>query len=438
MVRHLIKAVALSALCLTARAEPRQITSGSGNNTEACWSPDGQWLVYQSDEGQSLDLWVVSPQTGQRRQLTESPAEDCFPAWSPDGSTIVFASNRDSFRYYNLYAVPAAGGDARRLTWGQHRDYMPAWSSDGSSILFSSTRWPGALSVGLFEIPASGGEPVRAMDFPQETFAAVEASRSPDGGYLVMANYIGFPDNWGVYLTARGSERFRRLTDRKTGWYAPCWSPDSRYVACASAAAGQGWDIWILAVPGGEAEQLTAAPGNERSPAWSPDGRLIVYEANQDGVYDLFVTDITALPEPGGAETAEGELQALDCVTFAVAADALPLSLYGVPVGTAKSLFVTVSGDPAAAVRAAVEMTVKDADEPKEADIYVNGQGPFDFPVALTHPDDVLTADLWLDPKTLKQGRNEVKFVFADNLMGTTGGYIVRDMRVHLYVRKNE
>jgi dipeptidyl aminopeptidase/acylaminoacyl peptidase len=42
------------------RAEIRTVTSGRGTNTDAQWSPDGRWLVYQhTDPQNSADLYVI-------------------------------------------------------------------------------------------------------------------------------------------------------------------------------------------------------------------------------------------------------------------------------------------------------------------------------------------------------------------------------------------
>jgi TolB protein len=75
-------------------SEAAQITSGQGDKTDASFSPDGEWIVYSSDEGE-LDLaniFVVPTGGGTSQRVTDWDGYDGAPSWSPDGSKIVFES----------------------------------------------------------------------------------------------------------------------------------------------------------------------------------------------------------------------------------------------------------------------------------------------------------------------------------------------------------
>ena len=94
------------------------------------WSPGGSEIAYFGcDPGcrpDRQDLYVMSSDGGQVRRLTESPSTvDEDPAWSPDGQWIAFQSDRD--RNYEIYLVAAGGGDAVRLTNSRGGDYWPSW-----------------------------------------------------------------------------------------------------------------------------------------------------------------------------------------------------------------------------------------------------------------------------------------------------------------------
>jgi dipeptidyl aminopeptidase/acylaminoacyl peptidase len=64
------------------------------------------------------------------------------------------------------------------------------------------------------------------------------------------------------------------------------WSPDGRSIAYALSHDGKA-DIWIQAVTGGDAVQLTHGPANDWQPDWSPDGKYIAYrsEGGNGGLY---------------------------------------------------------------------------------------------------------------------------------------------------------
>ena len=54
----------------------------------------------------------------------------------------------------------------------------------------------------------------------------------------------------------------------------PAWSPDGTRIAFATTR-GNGFDIYVASVKGGEPQAVTAMPGDERWPSWTPDGRIV-------------------------------------------------------------------------------------------------------------------------------------------------------------------
>lgn len=67
------------------------------------FSPDGEWIVYASDEGEDLkgrhnyDIWMRRRDGTEQKQLTTNGSRDDNPVWSPDGKYIYFRSNRGGF-----------------------------------------------------------------------------------------------------------------------------------------------------------------------------------------------------------------------------------------------------------------------------------------------------------------------------------------------------
>src|SRR5262245_42039466 len=84
-------------------------------------SPDGRTVAFVLSEVEKAenrlnsDIWLVDID-GNRppRKLTSSPKHDRHPRWSPDGKWIVFESNRDE--NFQVYIIPSDGGEARKLT----------------------------------------------------------------------------------------------------------------------------------------------------------------------------------------------------------------------------------------------------------------------------------------------------------------------------------
>jgi len=64
------------------------------------WSPDGQYILYASDEGKdskdepNYDIWMIGQDGTSPLQLTTNGSVDDFPVVSPDQKHIYFCSNR--------------------------------------------------------------------------------------------------------------------------------------------------------------------------------------------------------------------------------------------------------------------------------------------------------------------------------------------------------
>ena len=119
-------------------------------------SPDGQSVVISSDRAdweQNIfrdDLWLYRDDghgAGTLTQLTNS-GHDSRPQWSPDGHWIAFVSERGESKggrsceeasvddeIAQLYVIPLTGGEAIAVTQGDEKVHAFAWSADSSTLL---------------------------------------------------------------------------------------------------------------------------------------------------------------------------------------------------------------------------------------------------------------------------------------------------------------
>ena len=219
----------------------RQLTDNRAYDTRALWSPDRTRLVFTSDraEGKAYEAIflgdeptrIEGEETGARHilvmqtdnsevfQLTEEGSAG-HASWSPDGSRIAFINDlpiddpvpdaetgeRQGFPTYDveIYAIDPDGGNLQRLTDSPGEDWYPSWSPDGSRISFSSVR--------------TGDWEIYTMD--------------PDGNNV------------------------QQLTDHEQRDVAPIWSPDGSHIAFASQRNYHGWEVFVMAADGSNAEWL--------------------------------------------------------------------------------------------------------------------------------------------------------------------------------------
>ena len=148
------------------------VTSGSYDDADAAWSPDGRWIAFSSnrtkdpDASRDTDIFVVEARAGATpRSLVTGPGEDQRPAWSPDGASIVYEAGgdpRDMWYAANHAAiVPVAGGAPRALTASLDRNVArPRFSPDGRLVYF-------LLEDGgnrhLARVPSAGGSVERVV-----------------------------------------------------------------------------------------------------------------------------------------------------------------------------------------------------------------------------------------------------------------------------------
>ncbi|MBV9213639.1 MAG: PD40 domain-containing protein [Actinobacteria bacterium] len=128
------------------KGSERQITSSTADDRNPTWSPDGNYIAFQSNRGGKYDIYRVDahPTTdGSEQGLADlTPGTDASnevsPDYSPDGNSIMFASDRDNANY-DVYMQPVSGtGTITRLTSAQGAS--PRFSPDGQKFVFVSTR----------------------------------------------------------------------------------------------------------------------------------------------------------------------------------------------------------------------------------------------------------------------------------------------------------
>ena len=143
-------------------------------------SPDGEWVVFDSDRSGTVDLWRMRRDGSGLHPMTGGPHPSWRPSFSPDGKHVVFHSLRDGNR--DLYRTPVNGVGIQRLTRHPATDWLPRWSPDGAWIAFGSDR---SGNPDIWLVPSSGGEPSQLTQSLANDHNAVW---HPDGGRLLFSS----------------------------------------------------------------------------------------------------------------------------------------------------------------------------------------------------------------------------------------------------------
>jgi Tol biopolymer transport system component/predicted Ser/Thr protein kinase len=328
------------------------VTALAGSLREPSLSPEGTHIVFRwnGPAQDNADIYVQQlGVTSPPLRLTTDSGDDYGASWSPDGRSIAFLRGGFGGGASELRVVPPLGGAERKIAdlnvaFTLLRPPSVAWCPDSSCIVVTKTVSGRHL---LFSIAIDTGEEQQlTFSGALATDLDLDPAISPDGRWLAFRRdttpYTG--DYYRLPMRGRATERIEpvRLTVSKSAGDSPgkaAWTPDSR--ALIFGASGALWrvnavepvertrlafvgqegmhpslatmrdgsvrlvyvratndtNVWRLSTPEAGAPATSApvyvirSPRSEYLPNLSPDGRRVLFLSNRSGTSEFWTAD---------------------------------------------------------------------------------------------------------------------------------------------------
>ena len=337
----------------------RPLTVGESYEFSPVWSHDGKTIAFASDRYGNFDVFVMPATGGEATRLTFHSGPEYPSTFTADDRAVLFSAHRQALAtnaqfpislMSQLYSVPVAGGrvtqvlpvpalDAtldpagkkliyhdikgyesdwrkhhtssvtrdvwvydfgtkqyRQLTQFAGEDRNPVFDADGDTFYYLSEQ------NGSFNVFKS------SLSNPTTSVALTSFTRNPvrfltragngtlcfgyDGEIYTLAPG-GQPAKVNIRIAEDGRSTLDRIVPVNENFTEATLSPNGKEFAYVFRG-----EIFVSSMEGGITKRITNTPWQERTVRFSPDGRSLVYAAERDSSWNVYMTSITRSEEP--------------------------------------------------------------------------------------------------------------------------------------------
>lgn len=283
-----------------------RLTSGPWDDINPAISPDGQTAAFASNRSGYWDIYLLNLSSGGITRLTDTLTYDGSPAWSPDNQWLVYETYANDNLELKIQSI-IAPDDTITLTINPAADFSPAWSPQGRQIAFVSDR-SGENEIWLADLDKADQQ--RFSDISQNPNSAdTHPEWSPDGKSLVwVGEQDGIHSLFRQDVAAVGDENANQSSPVRQNlgsgdW--PAWSSDGETILTIVQAPNH---TYLTAYPGhypGLVFPTIELPGNVNGLTWgnialSSSIQTVYQQATQLTPTPLYFPALVAQPSDNG------------------------------------------------------------------------------------------------------------------------------------------
>jgi tricorn protease len=336
------------------------LTIGESYDFSPVWSHDGKLIAFASDRYGNFDVFVMPAAGGEATRLTYHSAPDIPSSFTADDKSVLFSSTHQDLVtnaqfpmgvFPELYSVPVKGGEAAlvltqpaisatvdpagdKIIYHDQKGYESDWRKHHTSSVTRDiwvydrktkkntqlTTFAGEDRNPVFDANSddyyylseqSGSFNVyrSSLSRPAQSTAVTSFTKNPvrfltrssvgvlcfgyDGEIYTLAAGAASPRQVEVRVAEDSGQVLQRTMPVQGGVTEMRLSPNGKEIAYVFRG-----EIFVGSVTGGVAKRVTNTPWQERSVSFSPDGRSLVYAAEKDNNWNVYMTSIVRKEEP--------------------------------------------------------------------------------------------------------------------------------------------
>jgi len=271
------------------------LTGNSGNNDTQGWFPcifslNSSCILYQSNRDGDLDIYILNISDLSSIQVTNNTGNESSACYSPDGNHIIY--NQVTGENIGLYIMNVAGTQQIQLTEG-YKDIYPVFHPNGEYIIFVRRYWSeNKYMSAIYRIDIDGSNLSPVSD---EINAYILYPRiSPDGTIIIFETDLS--GNYNIYRMDIDGNNQKQLTfdSGRIESINPFFNHGQNIIY--QSIQDDNGEIFVMNIDGSGKINLTNSPEFENCPVVLPQSNRIVYQSsNTNNLFSYNWTDICSM-----------------------------------------------------------------------------------------------------------------------------------------------
>jgi TolB protein len=186
-------------------------------------------------------------------------------------------------RYWQVWIMDLDGSNKKELTNSEFDKRSPSLSSDGRRIVY-------VTNDGKLWVMDSTGDNKTHIPL---NISATEPKWCFQDKSIVFTSYRGmsFLDDSDIWILNSDGSDLKKITRRPSLQFLPDISEDGKELLFVDVLESAGHEIFKFNLETKDYTQLTDNRYHDTAPAFTADGSMIVYSADKDDSYDIWIMD---------------------------------------------------------------------------------------------------------------------------------------------------